>query len=50
MDYFFGTASQSAGAATLDAVQQIVTSGAAGPLARPRIDLELAPSYCPAAA
>lgn len=47
VDYFLGTASKSADAATLDAVQEAVTSDAPGPVALRRIDWELTPFYCP---
>jgi hypothetical protein len=42
-----GTASRFADAATLDAVEEIVSSGAPDPVALRRIDWELAPFYCP---
>jgi hypothetical protein len=44
---FYGTASRFADAATLDAVQEIVSSHAPDPAALRRIDRELAPFYCP---
>lgn len=47
VDYFLGTASKLADAATVDAVQQIITSDAPDPAALRRIDWELAPFYCP---
>jgi predicted RNA-binding Zn-ribbon protein involved in translation (DUF1610 family) len=47
VDYFFGTASRFADAATLDAVQHIVSSDAPDPVAQRRIDPELAPFFCP---
>jgi hypothetical protein len=47
VDYFFGTASRFADAATLDAVQEVVSSQAPDPMALRRIDWELAPFYCP---
>lgn len=47
MDYFLGTASRFADAATLDAVQEILSSPTPDPVALRRIDWELAPFYCP---
>jgi hypothetical protein len=47
VDYFLGTASKFADAATLDAVQEIVSSHAPDPAALRRIDWELTPFYCP---
>jgi hypothetical protein len=47
VDYFVGTASKFADAATLDAVQEIVSSQAPDPVALRHIDWELAPFYCP---
>jgi hypothetical protein len=47
VDYFLGTASKFADAATLNAVQEIVSSEAPDPVALRRIDWELAPFYCP---
>jgi hypothetical protein len=47
VDHFFGTASRFADAATLDAVQEVVSSDAPDPVALRRIDWELAPFYCP---
>ena len=47
VDYFFGTASRFADAATLDAVQEIVSCDTPDPVALRRIDWELAPFYCP---
>ena len=47
LDYFLGTAGEFADAATLDAVQQVVSSDAPDPVALRRIDCELAPFYCP---
>jgi hypothetical protein len=47
VDYFLGTASRFADAATLDTVQEIVSSSAPDPEALRRIDQELAPFYCP---
>ncbi len=46
VDYFFGTASRFADAATLDAVQDIVSTDAPEPVALRQIDSELAPFYC----
>jgi hypothetical protein len=47
VDYFLGTASRFADAATLEAVREVVTSDAPDPVALRRIDWELAPFYCP---
>jgi hypothetical protein len=47
VDYFLGTASKFADAATLDAVQEAVSSDAPDPVALRRIDWELTPFYCP---
>ena len=47
LDYFLGTASKFADAATLDVVQEIVSSDTPDPVALRRIDWELAPFYCP---
>lgn len=47
VDYFFGTASRFADTATLDAVQEIVSSDTPDPVALRRIDPELAPFFCP---
>ena len=47
LDYFLGTAGKFADAATLDAVQKIVSSDAPDPVALRRIDWVLAPFYCP---
>ena len=47
VDYFLGTAAKYADTATLDAVQEIVSSDAPDPVALRRIDWELAPFYCP---
>ena len=41
------TASRFADSATLDAVQQVVSSKAPDPVVLRRIDWELAPFYCP---
>ena len=47
VDYFLGTACQFAGPATLDAVEEIVTSTAPDPVTLRGLDWELAPFYCP---
>jgi predicted RNA-binding Zn-ribbon protein involved in translation (DUF1610 family) len=47
VDYFLGTASTFADPATLDAVQEALSSHAPDPAALRRIDRELAPFYCP---
>jgi hypothetical protein len=47
VDYFFGTATRFADAATLDAVEEIVSSGVPDPVALRRTDWELAPFYRP---
>jgi hypothetical protein len=47
VDYFLGTASKFADAATLDAVQEVVASATPDPVALRRIDWELTPFYCP---
>jgi hypothetical protein len=47
LDYFLGTAGKFGDAATLDAVQEIVSSDAPDPVALRRVDWELAPFYCP---
>lgn len=47
VDYFLGTVAKFADAATLDAVQEAVSSAAVDPVALRRIDWELAPFYCP---
>jgi hypothetical protein len=47
VDYFLGTASKFADAATLDAVQEVLSSPAPDPAALRRIDWELTPFYCP---
>jgi hypothetical protein len=47
VDYFLGTTTKFADAATLDAVRQIVTSDTPDPVALRRVDFELAPFYCP---
>jgi hypothetical protein len=46
VDYFLGTAWNSAGAATLDAVQEIISSQAPDPVTLRRIGWELASFYC----
>jgi hypothetical protein len=46
VDYFLGTTWKSAGAATLDAVQEIVSSQAPDPVTLRRIGWELASFYC----
>jgi len=46
VDYFLGTVGIFADAATLNAVEEIVTSDAPDPAALRRIDWELAPFYC----
>ena len=47
VDYSLGTAGKFADAATLDAVQELVSSHAPDPVALRQIDWELAPFYCP---
>jgi len=47
VDYFLGTAWKAADAATLDAVQEIVSGDAPDPVALRRVDWELAPFFCP---
>ena len=47
VEFFFGTASRFADPATLDAVQEIISSDAPDPVALRRIDWELTPFYCP---
>jgi hypothetical protein len=47
VDYFLGTASRFADAATLDAVHEVVSGDAPDPAGLRRIDWELAPFYCP---
>ena len=47
VDYFLGTVAKFADAATLDAVQEAVSSAAVDPVALRRIDWELAPFLLP---
>jgi len=47
VDYFLGTTCQFSDAATLDAVEEIVTGTAPDPVALRELDRDLAPFYCP---